>query len=50
VENTAAQGTNEGAERIKKQKHEMGYLETLTGKCEKEQWRLVWASNNTYME
>jgi len=32
VENTTAQGTNGGAERIKEQKHEMGYLETLTGK------------------
>ena len=31
-ENTTTQGTNGGAERIEKQKHEMGYLETLTGK------------------
>jgi len=29
-ENTATQGTNEAAERIEKQKHEMGYLKTLT--------------------
>jgi len=37
VENIVARGTNGGAERIKEQKHDMGYLETLTGKREKEQ-------------
>ena len=50
-EKTATQGTNGGAERIEKQEHEIGYLETLTEKKnEKEQRRRVWASNSTYME
>ena len=34
-ENPTAQGTNGGAERIEKQKHKMGYLETLTRKMER---------------
>ena len=51
--NVRTQQLKERTEELKgqgKQKHEMGYLETLTEKNEKEQWRQVWASKSTYME
>jgi len=39
---TTAQGANGRTERIVKQKHDMGYLEALTERNEKEQWRREW--------